>query len=151
MKKLQILQKPIDTKLISTHCFGMGEVSLDGFLHKLLDNQNINRDIYNLLEEGVNEIFIITQITSFVQQLFMINSYTRTHGYPNAKEILGYSPPKDVWDKKCAIASKIRPETYLRILDFYSELEFELKSNKHIEQNSYISSKLREHSVLFSI
>jgi len=150
LKKLQILDTQITSKVVAHHCFGMGEVSIEDFLHNLLDNKNINRELYMLLEEGINEVFLVSQILSFVQQLFMINSYTRINGFANSKEILGYSPPKDVWEKKTMLASKIKPLNFLNILKFYTSLELELKTNRHLDTNSYISSKLRQHSVLFS-
>jgi len=150
LKKLQILDTQITSKVVAHHCFGMGEVSSEDFLHNLLDNKNINRELYMLLEEGVNEVFLVSQIISFVQQLFMINSYTRINGFANAKEILGYSPPKEIWEKKTIVASKIKPINFLKILNFYTNLELELKSNRHLDTNSYLSSKLRQHSVLFS-
>ena len=149
LKKLQILNQDISCKTISKYCFGLGEVSIDGFLHNLLNNCNINHELEMIFEEGVNEVFLITQITSFIQQLFMINSYTRTHGYPNAKDILGYSPPKDVWDKKTSIASKIKPKQYIQMLNYYLSIELELKTNRHINTNLFTSAKLRQHSVLF--
>ena len=102
-----------------------------------------------IFAEGVNEIFLITQIITFIQQLFMINSYTRTHGYPNARDILGYSPPKDVWDKKTLIASKIKSQQYMYMLEYYMSIELELKTNRHLDINTFTSSKLRQHSVLF--
>ncbi|MBT6107319.1 MAG: DNA polymerase III subunit delta [Campylobacteraceae bacterium] len=149
LKKLQILDEEITYNIISKYCFGMGEVSVDGFLHNLFDNKNINKEIYLILEEGVNEVFLISQISTFIQQLFMINSYTRTHGYPNSKEILGYSPPKDVWEKKTTIASKIKSKQFLEIMNYYNDLELELKTNRHLDSNSYVSSKLRQRSAIF--
>ena len=34
----------------------------------------------------------------------MISSYARTIGQPNPKEILGFIPPKNVWEKKSKLA-----------------------------------------------
>ena len=66
-----------------------------------------------------------------------------------AKDILGYSPPKDVWDKKTSIASKIKPKQYIQMLNYYLSIELELKTNRHINTNLFTSAKLRQHSVLF--
>lgn len=52
----------------------------------------------------MNEIFLLNQVTSFVQQLFMISSYARTISEPNPKEILGFVPPKNIWEKKTKLA-----------------------------------------------
>jgi DNA polymerase III subunit delta len=149
-KKLQILNQQITYNTISKYCFGMGEVSIDNFLHNLLSGKDINKELYSLLLEGTNEIFLITQISTFIQQLFMINSYSKINGYPNAKEILGYSPPKDIWEKKTKIALNINHDKFLNMMYYYNNLELELKSNKYLDSNGYILSKLRQHSELFS-
>ncbi len=96
LKKLSILNEQISAKVIDQHCFGIGGVSIEDFLHNLLQGHDINSDIHALLEEGLNEIYLLNQITAFVQQLFMISSYTRINGQANAKEILGYVPPKAI-------------------------------------------------------
>lgn len=146
LKKLSVYDEPITSKMVDIHCFGTGSISLDEFLHKLLAGENINEDLNTLLEEGVNEIFLINQIQSFVQQLFMISSYTRAFGVPNAKEILGFIPPKNVWERKCKIAISIKPNRFLEIFELLSSVELELKSSKISEQNSYIQSILRNFS-----
>jgi DNA polymerase-3 subunit delta len=149
LKKLQILDDQITYNTISKYCFGMGEVSIDSFLEQLLNNKEITYSVNKILEDGINEVFLISQITTFIQQLFMINSYTRTHGYPDSKEILGYSPPKDIWEKKTSIASKIKPKQYLEMLLYYNNIELDLKTNRHLNSTSYVISKLRQHSVVF--
>lgn len=101
LKKLSILnEESISSKLIEIHCFGIGTVSLEDFLYNLLSGQAIKKDLHFLLEEGMNEINLITQINAFVHQLFMISSYARTIGTPDAREILGYVPPSNVWKKR---------------------------------------------------
>ena len=148
--KLKIFDQQITSKTISQHCIGMGTIHIDDFLHDLLENKNVNDQIQTILEEGINEIFLISQINSFVQQLFMINSYTRINGFPNAKEILGYIPPPNVWKKKISLASKIKQNIFFDIMIFYNELELELKSNKYIDSHYFFISNIRKHSVIFS-
>ncbi len=149
LNKLYILDQEITPKIVSKYCSGLGEVSIDGFLHKLLDNQNISKEIDTIVEEGLNEVMLISQISSFIQQLFMINSYSRVNGFPNSKDILGYIPPKDVWEKKTRLASKIKPKQYLEMLKYYGDIELDLKTDKELEASLYLSSKLRKHSVIF--
>lgn len=148
LKKLSILDEAISTKVIDKHCFGIGSVSLEEFFHNLLEANDISNDLYFLLEEGVNEIFLLTQITSFVQQLFMISSYSKINGYANAKEILGFVPPKAVWERKARLAISIKQNTFLELLVFLNDLELELKSSKIPDANVYIQACLRKFKVL---
>lgn len=149
LEKLSILNESISTKVIDNHCFGIGTVSLEDFLHNLLSGENIGKDLYFMLEEGMNEIYLLNQITAFVQQLFMICSYARTIGPPSAKEILGFMPPKAVWDKKTRLAINIKPEKYLLMLEYLIDIELELKSSKIDDSNAYLQATLRKFSVIF--
>ena len=148
LKKLAILEEKITTDTINKHCFGIGAVNFEDFLHNLLSAQDISDDLELLLEEGMNEIYLLNQITSFVQQLFMISSYARIHGSANAKEILGFIPPKNVWEKKSRLAINIKPENFLEILDYLLNIELELKSSKVADSNIYLQAVLRKISVL---
>ena len=148
LKKLSILEERITPDVVYEHCFGIGAVDFEEFLHNLMSAQDISDDLELLLEEGMNEIYLLTQITSFVQQLFMISSYARIHGSANAKEILGFVPPKNVWEKKTRLAINIKPELFLEILDYLLKIELELKSSKISNQNIYLQACLRKISVL---
>ncbi len=143
LQKLSILDETISSKVVDMHCFGFGSVSLEEFLYKLFSKASINKDLYYLLEEGANEIYLVTQISSYLQQLFMINAYARTIGAPVAKEILGFTPPKKVWEDKCKLAISIHPKKFQNLFEFLNNLELELKSAKINDQNAYIQAKLR--------
>lgn len=149
LKKLSVLNEQISAKVVDQHCFGIGAVSLEDFLHNLLSSQDISEELHALLEEGMNEIYLLTQITAFVQQLFMISSYTRINGQANAKEILGYAPPKAIWDKKAKLAISIKPQIFLKMFEYLNNLELELKSSKIPDQNIYLQSCLIKFSALF--
>lgn len=148
LEKLAILNEKITTDKINAHCFGIGAINFEDFLHNLLSSQDISEELELLLEEGMNEIYLLTQVTSFVQQLFMISSYARVHGAPNAKEILGFVPPKNVWEKKTRLAINIKPEKFLEILTYLLNIELELKSSKISDSNLYLQACLRKISVL---
>lgn len=148
LKKLAILEERITPNLVNKHCFGIGVVNFEDFLHNLLSAQDIASDVELLLEEGMNEIYLLNQISSFVQQLFMINSYARIHGNANAKEILGFIPPKNVWEKKTRLAISIKSERFLELLNYLLEIELELKTSKISNQNLYLQACLRKISVL---
>jgi len=149
LKKLAILNELITVNTIDNNCFGIGSVNFEEFLHDLISGKDIGDDLSLILEEGMNEIFLLNQITSFVQQLFMISSYARTIGQPNPKEILGFIPPKNIWEKKSKLAINIKPYIFQEILDYLLSIELELKSSKIDNQSVYLQSSLRKLTVLF--
>lgn len=149
LKKLAILNKMITINIIDANCFGIGTVNFEDFLHDLLSGKDISDDLNLILEEGMNEIYLLNQVTSFVQQLFMISSYARTIGQPNPKEILGFIPPKNVWDKKAKLAINTKPEVYQNILEYLLNIELDFKTSKIENQNLFLQASLRKFTVLF--
>jgi DNA polymerase-3 subunit delta len=149
LKKLAILDNLLTVNLVDANCFGIGTINFEDFLHDLLSGKDVGDDLSLILEEGMNEIFLLTQVTSFVQQLFMISSYARTLGQPNPKEILGFVPPKNIWEKKSKLAINKKPEVFQEILEYLLNIELELKTSKISDQNSYIQASLRKFTVLF--
>ena len=149
LSKLSILEEKITQEIVNTHCFGIGNVSFEEFLNNLIEGKDISEDLHSLLDEGVNEIYLLTQVTSFVQQLFMISSYARAFGAPNPKEILGFVPPKDIWNKKSKLAINIKPEIFQDMLEYLLDIELEFKTSKIDNQNLYLQACLRKFTVLF--
>ena len=143
IKKLSILDESISTRTISNQCFGMGAVSLDEFLIKLFSGQSFNAHLYKLLGEGVNEIYLINQITSFVQQLFTINTYLKLYGALDIVKIWGYPLPQNIANQRANIAVKFKLEQFKIMLDYLLNLELELKSSKISDTNAYIQASLR--------
>ncbi len=149
LKKLAVLDVKITSNIINSHCFGIGDVSFEDFLNDLIQGKDISDDLQLLLEEGVNEIYLLSQVTSYVQQLFMISSYARTMGAPNPKEILGFVPPKNIWEKKSKLAINIKPEVFADMMEYLLDIELEFKTSKITNQNLYLQATLRKFTVLF--
>ncbi|MGB5866287.1 MAG: DNA polymerase III subunit delta [Arcobacteraceae bacterium] len=146
LNKLSILQTPITANIINAQCFGMGAVSVDEFFNKLFTGQNINKDLYMILEEGMNEINLINQTTTFIQQLFTINSYLKLHGQLNIIEIWGYKLPTNIANIRASIAMKFNNDKFIEMLNFFSNLELELKTKKGLDLNSYTQACFRNFS-----
>jgi len=149
LQKLSVLGDKISTKMIDQHCFGFGTVCIDDFLQKLLLGENINKDLYFILEEGVNAIYLLSQISSFVQQLFIFNSFIKLYGHFDSKEVLGYKLPNNIENQRANLAIKFKTSDYLKILEYLNNIELELKSGKMIDSNTYLQSVLRNFSTLF--
>ena len=146
LNKLSILEEPITVNVINAQCFGMGAVSIDDFFNKLFTGQNINRDLYMIIEEGMNEIQLISQTTTFIQQLFIISSYLKLYGQLNIIEIWGYPLPKEIANTRASIAMKYKQDDFLRMLEFFQNLELDLKTKSTFDVNSYTQSSFRNFS-----
>jgi len=146
LNKLAILQKPITANMINAQCFGMGAVSIDDFFNKLFTGQSINKDLYMILEEGMNEINLVNQTTTFLQQLFNINSYLKLNGQLNILEIWGYKLPANIANTRASIAMKFNREDFIRMLNFFLDLELNLKTRKNLDINSYTQACFRNFS-----
>ncbi|OQR42153.1 DNA polymerase III subunit delta, partial [Aliarcobacter cryaerophilus] len=149
LSKLALLNERVTTKLVDLHCFGVGSVNFDDFLHDLIASKDISNDLSLLLEEGLNEVFILNQISSFIQQLFMISSHARIYAVVNPIEVLGYNPPKNIWEKKSKLAINIKPKQFLEMLDYILNLELSIKTEKIDNINLYLQASLRKFIVLF--
>jgi len=143
LKKLDILDKPITINTINAQCFGMGAVSIDLFFSKLFTGQPINKDLYMLLEEGMNEINLINQTISFVQQLFTISSYIRLFGELNILEIWGYKLPTKIANERASIAMRFTQEDFRDMLNLFQTLELDLKTKNTLDTNSYTQAVYR--------
>lgn len=143
ISKLSILDEEISSKTINQHCFGLGSVNIEDFLSNLFNGININKELYFLLEEGINEVQLLGRITTFTQTLFMINSYLKLYGNLNIKEIWGYPLPRQIAEQQASIATKFKQDDFIYMLNYLQELELELKSSKIPDINGYLQAKLR--------
>lgn len=146
LNKLAILDVQITSNIINTQCFGMGAVSLDDFFYKLFMGNSINKDLYMLLEEGMNEVHLVTQTTGFIKQLFSINSYIKINGQLNVIEIWGYPLPEPIAKKRANVASKFNKDDFLRMFNYFQNLELELKTKNTLDKNSYTQACFRNFS-----
>jgi DNA polymerase-3 subunit delta len=128
LEKLTILQREVTTKDIDNLVFGLHEMNLDDFVQKLLEKKDFKEDISNILEHGEDEIRILTAITAYLTQLYMFHIYIRVNGAPNAREILGYNPPKHIVEHKASMAIKIKPQTYYKLHTLLLENELKMKT-----------------------
>ena len=128
IEKFMIFERAITTKDIDTLVFGLGEINLDEFIVKLINNKDFKEDVQSILEHGEDEIRIITAITSYLTQLYLFNIYIRVNGAPNAREILGFSPPPQVLKEKAELSYRLKPSVYYKLHQLLLDAELKMKS-----------------------
>lgn len=121
LEKLSILNKTITFEDIQRLCYGLGSVDIE----ELYDCLFIKKDFYDLLdkmqEEGLDEMDLLREMERYFYQLFLFFAYIKTHGSPNAKDILGFSPPAFIVQKLATRAIKIKEEGYLNIFESFKK------------------------------
>ncbi|WP_321778921.1 DNA polymerase III subunit delta [Sulfurimonas sp.] len=139
--KLSIYDKKITTKDIEHLVSGLAEVSMEDFIKNILNKKEFTKDLLNIIDHGEDEIRVVTALTSYITQLYMFNIYIRVNGAPNAIEILGYRPPKNIVDEKAALCLKFKPATYYKIQNVLLESELKMKSS-NVDKGAILLSTL---------
>ena len=79
----------------------------------------------------------------------MISSHARIYAVVNPIEVLGYNPPKNIWEKKSKLAINIKPEVFQNMLEYLLDIELDFKTSKVENQNLYLQATLRKFTALF--
>jgi DNA polymerase-3 subunit delta len=142
-EKLLVLNKEIGINDINTHVYGLGSVSMDAFITKLLEKKDIKEEFERLVEgDGVEEIRIINAIQGHVSQLFLFHAYIKLYGTFDAKAILGYPLPPQLAAQRSQHSIKIDLATYHQLSNLLIDAEYRLKKIGNVEKTSYVLSSL---------
>ncbi len=143
LEKLSLLNKPVTVSDIDTHVYGMGEISLDQFIVRLLQKGDIKEELMRLLESGSgDEIRIVNAITNYVTQLTLFHIYIKVHGRYDVGEILGYPLPPALVKERAAMSIRFRLQTLRALLQHLLACEHTLKYAAHIDKNACLISCL---------
>ena len=142
-EKLLVLGREIGINDINTLVYGLGSVSMDHFITKLLEKKDIKEEFERLVEgDGVEEIRIINAIQAHVSQLFLFHAYIKLNGTFDAKAILGYPLPPQLAAQRSQHSIKIDLPTYQKLSSQLIDAEYRLKKVGNIEKSSYLLSSL---------
>lgn len=143
LEKLLILNKDIQISDINALVYGLGNVSMDQFITKLLDKKDIKEEFERLVEgDGVEEMRIINAIQSHLSQLFLFHAYIKLNGSFDAKAILGYPLPPQLANERSRQSIKIDISTFHKLSTLLIDAEYRLKKIGNVEKNSYLLSNL---------
>jgi len=128
LEKLSILNGPISSKEIDEHIFSLAPMAVNEFLFSLFSKKPLTDIINQIYKLGEDEFALLRQIQYFTNQLFLYHIYIKLHGTPNAKEILGYSPPKHVVERYAKLAIKTPMDVFEKVFDTLAEGEIAMKT-----------------------
>ncbi len=140
LNKLKLLNRIITNKEIDEFVFGLGEVKLDVLLRQLLDKKDYKENLQKIIESGEDELRIITALSKFITELFIINSYIKINGAPNAIAIYGYNMPMFLLKERAEISMRYKQQTYIDIIDILLKAELQIKI--HSEKTAQVHSTL---------
>ncbi len=142
LEKLAILQAPITSKEIDDLVYGVAEVKVEQLIIALLEKQDFKESLERILESGENEVQVLTALSGYVTQLYMFYAYIKINGFPDAKEILGYAPPKFVVEQKAKLSMKFNQDKYQKVLTLLLDTELQMKSGAKTDNYSLLLSTL---------
>ncbi len=77
-------------------------------------------DIYDyLLKEGKKDADILRGLERYFYQLFLFFTHIKTTGLVDAKEVLGYAPPKEIAENYAKNALRLKEAGYKRVFEIF--------------------------------
>ncbi|MDO7252853.1 DNA polymerase III subunit delta [Helicobacter cappadocius] len=119
LEKFTIFDRSISIEDIHKLSYGLGSVSIDELYNAIFEKKDALEILHKIQEEGLDDIEILREMERYFYQLFLFFAYIKSNGTPNAKDILGFSPPQIIVDKLASRAIKIKEEGYQKIFEMF--------------------------------
>ncbi|RUM44577.1 MAG: hypothetical protein DSY46_05305 [Hydrogenimonas sp.] len=142
LNKLAILNGPIGAKEIDEHIFSLAPMATETFLFSLFSKKPLIDLIVQIQQLGEDEFTLLRSIQYFIDQLFLYHTYIKLHGTPDAKAILGYTPPKQLVEQYARLAVKIPLSTFEKIFDALAEGEIAIKKAGNAQRETLLLATL---------
>ncbi len=143
LEKISLIKGKIGAKDIDRFVYGLGAISIEDFIEKLLKKEDIKKNLYQILEAGLSdEISIINMLENYITQLFLFHIYIKIHGRIDPKEITGFNMPKFIAQKRAQMSIQIDLKKYKMLLDHLLDTELTLKKATNIDKKSFLISSL---------
>jgi len=129
-----ILIDYVNKQVIDKLIFDFNETTFDEVFDLLFLRQNYLSKLNYLLEQGVDEIRIITSLNRYVKTLYKFYLYMQNFNTNNiSKEVLGYQLPFDLENKRVKIVYSLKEEDFYKIFKILLKAELSLKNSKDKE------------------
>jgi len=142
LSKLAILNRPISSKDIDTLVYGVGEVKIDQFINHLLAKKDFREELQHVLESGVDEIRIVTAISSFLTQLYLFYAHIKIHGMADSRAILGYKLPRNIEQERAQQSIRFKQHQYNSMMNLLLDNELKMKSSGKMDKSALLLATL---------
>jgi DNA polymerase-3 subunit delta len=143
LAKLSLLNREISNFDIDNLIFGMGDIALETFITKLLNDEKIINMYKTVAQNGtIDEIRLINAIQSHLFQFFLFHAYIKMNGTFDPEKILGHPLPPQIAKQRSEMAMKIKSKTFAKLFKVLVNAEYALKTNSNLDKESYIISTL---------
>ena len=142
LHKLQILGRPITTKDIDSLVYGVGEVKIDQFINHLLAKKDFREDLQRILESGVDEIRIITAISTHLSQLYLFYVQIKINGIGDSRAVLGFKLPPKIEQERAQQSIRFKQQQYDLMLNLLLENELKMKSSGGMDKGALLLATL---------
>ncbi len=143
LDKLLLLNKKVNANDVDNYIYALGEINLDKFIQKLLNKEDIRDELFMLLvNEGLDELKIISSISNYINILLLFRIYITAHGTYNVIDILGYPLPAHLAKIRANQSSKITLKSFQAILSHLLDTQYILKSAHKTDKETFLISSL---------
>ncbi|RDU71473.1 DNA polymerase III subunit delta [Helicobacter brantae] len=117
LEKFTLYSKEIEEDDILRLCSDLGSFEVEDLIQALLRRKDVMKIYARLEEEGVDDMSLVSAISSHFYKLFLIFSYMRAYGKVEIKEALGYVLPNHIADSLTQEALAVREDQYRKIFE----------------------------------
>ncbi|ALV24837.1 DNA polymerase III, delta subunit [Campylobacter iguaniorum] len=143
LNKIANLTKNVDNSMISKLVFSLNGVSFETFFNKIISVQNIKDDFFSYSNDSnFSEIMLVNSLYKAFLRLFKIQTYVKIYGKFDIKEAIGYTPPPNIANTLKNQALSMPIELYKDIFIKLNLIEYDLKTKKDLEKESFLLSCL---------
>lgn len=140
LEKFTIFQRSITLEDIQKLCYGLGSISIEELFNTLFEKKDFFNIYEKIQEEASDELQILREMERYFYQLFLFFAYIKTYGVPNAKEILGFSPPQNIVEKLASRAIRIKEKGYKEIFEHFRKWR---NASMRGEKNASLSALIK--------
>ncbi|AFI05101.1 DNA polymerase III subunit delta [Helicobacter cetorum] len=119
LEKLAILNTPITLEDIQELSSNAGDMDLQKLILGLFLKKSVLNTYDYLLKEGKKDQDILRGLERYFYQLFLFFAHIKTTGLVDAKEVLGYVPPKEIAENYAKNALRLKEVGYKRVFEIF--------------------------------
>ncbi len=143
LNKYSAFTDRVDESVVERYSKAFGALSFDLFFQNLIAQKSIKKDFFTMIKDSnFNEMKLINSIYGEFSRLFKIAAFVKINGRFDAREVLGYLPPRPVAERLQRLATNFSTDDYLSIFRLLNDLEFDLKTKTGLEKESFLLSNL---------